>query len=321
MFKPEIEIRDGTYGKRAMVIGPWQPAFTNVALKEQIVEIAYMAIPLAKGTDDLAFLNNFDDLLALSITTPSEMAFSNHEIVYKFKELRELVYAVKITQDFDLLKFPQLESLSIKWTPGKTDSVFACTKLRLLDLSRYSEENLERMKDLSNLKTLVLSRGRLRTLKGIEHISQLERLLITSCSQLEDLTDICCLESLKDLAISGCKNIVDVSPIENLKNLTTLILENLGEIASIRPLANLFGLERFGFAGSTNIRDGDLAILVGLPNLKTAAFRNRKHYSHTREETASIIESRTETVPRNTSQFGNLKNQKWVQMINSRRQK
>ena len=65
--------------------------------------------------------------------------------------------------------------------------------------------------------------------------------------------------------------------------LGSLGLDNMGDIQSLKPLAQLSQLHRVTFVESTNILDGDLSPLVGLPSLELVSFQNRRHYSHRRE--------------------------------------
>lgn len=86
------------------------------------------------------------------------------------------------------------------------------------------------------------------------------------------------------LHISTCTKIRDISPVATLNSLRELFLNTCGEIESIRPLRSLQDLEKFIFYESTNVLDGDLTPLKGLPKLKEVAFQNRRHYSHTAED-------------------------------------
>ncbi len=71
--------------------------------------------------------------------------------------------------------------------------------------------------------------------------------------------------------------------LASLVKLRTLDLNNDGEIASLKPLDKLIRLERVTFYETTNILDGDLSPIIS-KNLSRVAFKNRRHYSHTREE-------------------------------------
>ena len=88
---------------------------------------------------------------------------------------------------------------------------------------------------------------------------------------------------MEELWLVGSRKISSLEGLKNNLELRKLIIENLGDIESLSPLKNLLKLEMVIFLGSTNIVDGDLSVLNDLPLLKNVGFKNRKHYSHTRD--------------------------------------
>ena len=88
------------------------------------------------------------------------------------------------------------------------------------------------------------------------------------------------MTNLEELEIHACRRIRSIDEIGCL----TLHLNNDGDIESIKPLAKLGGLESMSFYESTNIIDGDLSPLLNQKNLSRVSFKNRRHYSHQREE-------------------------------------
>ena len=64
----------------------------------------------------------------------------------------------------------------------------------------------------------------------------------------------------------------------------TFDLSNGGLIQSLGALEGLENLERFTFYETTNIVDGDLSPIFMLPNLRSVAFQERRHYSHKRAD-------------------------------------
>jgi internalin A len=85
------------------------------------------------------------------------------------------------------------------------------------------------------------------------------------------------------LEIGTCRKIRVIDEVSSLAKLREFYLDNVGDIQSLKPLAQLSQLHRVTFVESTNILDGDLSPLVGLPNLELVAFQNRRHYSHRSE--------------------------------------
>ena len=89
---------------------------------------------------------------------------------------------------------------------------------------------------------------------------------------------------LEVLELETCKRLEAIDFLRPMRRLRDLSLVNCGPIDSLAPLADAEALERFFFYESTNVRDGDLSILLTLPWLREVSFMNRKHYSHTREQ-------------------------------------
>jgi hypothetical protein len=85
------------------------------------------------------------------------------------------------------------------------------------------------------------------------------------------------------LNIEACRAVGSIDEVGSLSRLRKFHLNNNGEIASLKPLKTLSALESVVFWESTNIRDGDLSILVQ-KNLSRVSFQNRRHYSHSRED-------------------------------------
>jgi hypothetical protein len=92
------------------------------------------------------------------------------------------------------------------------------------------------------------------------------------------------LANLEELNIDTCRAIRSIEEVSALSRLRRLHLSNDGEIESLKPLDTLNGLEAVTFVESTNIVDGDLSPLVRQKNLRRVSFRNRRHYSHRRED-------------------------------------
>ena len=63
--------------------------------------------------------------------------------------------------------------------------------------------------------------------------------------------------------------------------LKELDLFNMGRIDSLKFVEALPELERVRLSGSTEVGDGDLAVLTLHPNLKAAAFTPKNHYNIT----------------------------------------
>ncbi|GAA2542151.1 MULTISPECIES: leucine-rich repeat domain-containing protein [Streptomyces] len=126
------------------------------------------------------------------------------------------------------------------------------------------------------------------SLRGLRHLTMLEKLDFYQCDGLTDLTEVGELTSLTDLDLGGCTSVEDLTPIGRLSRLTRLDLSRCGAVEDFEPLLNLSSLRQLGlswtkvrslrmFGGalaaleSLNLRScrslTDLDGLAGLPNL------------------------------------------------------
>jgi hypothetical protein len=66
----------------------------------------------------------------------------------------------------------------------------------------------------------------------------------------------------------------------------------MGKIPTLRFLSRLQNLEEIIFWEDTNVVDGDVGLLLKLPKLKNAGFRNRRHYTYRVEEVNRLLQSK-----------------------------
>ncbi|WP_205702860.1 hypothetical protein, partial [Botryobacter ruber] len=102
---------------------------------------------------------------------------------------------------------------------------------------------------------------KLASLEGIESLTNLLDLTITTCSKISNIDPVIKLEKLRSLEINNCKDIDSIKPVKNLKHLEKLWVIN------------------------TNIIDGDLVPCIGR---KDAFCTPKKHYSHSSKEIDKI---------------------------------
>ena len=174
--------------------------------------------------------------------------------------------------------FPTLISLSLDWRP-KSESMFGCSSLEELNVSGLPGPTLDELSQLQNLSKLSIAGGGISKLSGRGRLSSVRELGLYYITKLTDLDGIENLRALEVLDVETCKKIDQLDQISNLVRLKQLTLANCGDIASIKPIRNLKNLETVHFWESTNILDGGLSPLAGLPNLQDVRFKNRKHYS------------------------------------------
>jgi internalin A len=200
------------------------------------------------------------------------------------RHLRDLNLNAYFKTPVDFSVFTELQRLHLDWGPG-AESIAAATQLEDLSINRYPGTDLALFRELARLRRLRLASGRrLTSLRGIEAFRRLEELRLLDLRVLSDLDPIVGVsETLRSLEFNTCRKIDRLDALRPLRNLTRLHVLNCGDIESLAPVLGL-PLEALLFYESTNIRDGDLGVLLKLPELTDTSFANRRHYSNTREE-------------------------------------
>jgi Leucine-rich repeat (LRR) protein len=114
----------------------------------------------------------------------------------------------------------------------------------------------------------------------------LKQINIFFCKNLKNIEPIGKLQQLEKITFQGCKNISSIESLSELKNLKTLFYINNVKIETLENLYPLINLEQIDLF-DTEILDGKLHVLEYLyknHKLKKINFKNKKYYSHTREQ-------------------------------------
>ncbi|MFJ9860491.1 leucine-rich repeat domain-containing protein [Streptomyces albogriseolus] len=82
------------------------------------------------------------------------------------------------------------------------------------------------------------------SLRGLRHLTMLEKLDLHQCDGLTDLTEVGELTRLTDLDLGGCTSVEDLTPIGRLTRLTRLDLSWCGAVEDFDPLLHLSGLRQ-----------------------------------------------------------------------------
>jgi len=284
----KITLVESAYGLKASLESEWTPDTAAYLASYNVVELE---LNVAKGWTERAGISFLSELTFLKSFELFNFGIKDISPIHALGNLRRLGITTYCSSTIDFSKFPFLESCSLEWRP-KATSLFDCTTLRELFVNRYKGKDTRAFSNLVNLESLQLLNAPVTNLRGLRTLARLRELRLARLTQLMSLEGIEVLTALENLTVSTCRKITSVEKIEPLTNLRNLDLDNDGDIASLRPLERLNELERIGFDTSTNILDGDMTVLIGLPKLKRVAFQNRKHYTHTREELNAIFAKR-----------------------------
>ena len=236
--------------------------------------------------------------------------------ISELDQLEELVISTKGKVKEKTFSFERLKSLK-RFASTEFDfydeNLFSCPELTYLSLyDSYRWEDVSKLAKAQGLKELYLSGGRLKSLQGIGDMRVLEELTVNRC-QINSLTGIEELQNLKEFAAYDLRKLEDISVIKQMPNLVLLSFQAcnkvedfsvIGEVKNLRDLGienktiptlgfleGLSKLETLAIAG-TNVLDGDLSVLYRLPALKSAGFKNKRHYNAKESEfsEAAIIE-------------------------------
>jgi len=179
-------------------------------------------------------------------------------------------------------EFPHLIDCGLEWRP-KARSLFDALGLRVLFVHGFSGSDARQFGRLKSLESLTILGSPIRSLEGLAPLHELRSLRLGDLRQLLSLSGVENLIRLEKLELNTCRKISAIDGVSSLAKLRELYLDNMGDIQSLQPLLHLSQLRRITFGESTNILDGDLSPLVGLPGLELVSFQNRRHYSHRRE--------------------------------------
>ena len=230
---------------------------------------------------------SIDDLNVVTLNLTSDAA------VQTLPGLRSLLLQSYATNRVDITAFPKLEKLWTYWRSG-SETALEATRLRALTIAKYPFASVEPLARLIALEHLGLRNSRrLESLTGIDHMHRLVKLELIDDRRLSDIEALATADCrLTHLRIQDCRRLAHIDPIAHQRDLAELHLSDCGDVHSIRPLSGLPRLERLWLDGTTNIVDGDVSVLVGLPSLQETAFAPRRHYSMRPEEIERAIAAR-----------------------------
>ncbi|WP_062057702.1 hypothetical protein [Aquimarina longa] len=188
---------------------------------------------------------------------------ADEKFIYEFSKLEGLAISLFHDSNFilDCSRLPKsLYSLNLSvWSKKHIINLEALndTDLEVLYVADFDEKDLTKLSGLTNLKGLSVTRSKIKSLKGIEMLTNLERISFGGVRSLTDISDITALQNLKHLEFDICWKLKDFSPIGELKKLKELELLDCKNLESIKFVKNLPNLKRLSTLGTTIINDYD----------------------------------------------------------------
>jgi internalin A len=277
-----VALERGQYGLRAVLQAPWSD---TIRRRIQEAGIRELELNYAKGWkgDDLSFLESVSDLQVLKIL---DFKIKDIDPIHLLRDLRSLSVSTYCSSKIHFECFPHLEECSLEWR-NDAASLFQCTTLRKLWLNSYRGSSTEPFANLKQLESLSIWNASIRDLKGLSELLKLRELSLARLPKLASLSGIESLCNLQKLEIDTCRAIRSIGEIRNLRKLRKLWLNNDGRIESLKPIRDLTELKSVLAIESTYIVDGDLSPLLLNKELLHVSFKNRRHYSHRREDFGS----------------------------------
>lgn len=269
-FKIE-DVGDG----RALLLADSFSAHLIKQLDVTISQITELWALWREDPGDLSLLSCFAALERLHIINRTNARLDKIEAL---KDLKVLTIESNQAVSLNVNSWPLLEELAARWD-GPILNLERAAKLKRLRIFSWRGHDLYSLDLPPHLLRLELYGGPLHTLSGIERCAFLEELSLIDLRKLADFSTIGTLKSLRLVRIDTCRKLESLDPIASLPNLEVLHIDNVGEIHSLEPLRANRKLRKLYFIESTNIKDGNTAIVNEMA-IRDFGFQNRKHYNY-----------------------------------------
>jgi internalin A len=225
------------------------------------------------GTN-LDFLESVGDNLAGLEVSGS---FADDSGVAACRNLIELNLNTDCTNRLEWNSFTALEdvfcySSRIDDTFGKVDS------LRRVSVYGADSSVLDTLAQL-NLLELTLRSARIQEAPSLSKWPALKSLDVGYAPKMVDFSGLERVDnSLNRLTLNACSKLGTLDFVRRHAELEYLDFSDCRKVASLQSLQSLSQLKELYFYGNTEILDGDLSPLAGLPQLKRAVYVPRKRY-------------------------------------------
>jgi hypothetical protein len=272
-------LENSGYGTKMVLAGSWEDGYVDTV---RTCHVSDLELNYARGwkRSDLSFLQALIGLEAIRIV---DRLLDDISPLHSLVNLHFMSIHTYCRTHLDFSCFPKLEKCFLEWRRG-AESVFECLSLKWLYLNCFKGKDSHAFTKLVNLERLIIGNGPLPDVRGLAALSNLRHLALYNLRNLSSLEGIEQLSSLRHLEVRGCRRIRNIDLVTQMSGLEVLDISNCGEIESLRPITGLPNLVHVDFIQDTNILDGDLSPLLTLPKLGDLGFRNRRHYSHKRQD-------------------------------------
>ena len=196
----------------------------------------------------------------------------------------------------EVITMGRLKSLTLEDADGMNDfSAFgAVDGLEELVIESENLKALDFLKRMPQLKSLGLADGELLNLDGIEVLESLEKLSVTDCDELKNMSAVEGMTGLRELTLENAYDCEEPS-LGELTGLTRLTLQNFHSCGFLRNLTNLTELtlhgcdlpENIDLSGltqlkeltcTTSLSDRSLRFIGGISSLESVNLRGMVTY-------------------------------------------
>jgi hypothetical protein len=266
-------------------------AVKGVAISPQRMDRPNGGRTLGYKSLDISFLERLESVeINILITDPDR--YGHLEPLYSLQRLKNLA----ITKESSSFSATKLKSthlaylravkLNEKTLPLSDNKL---TELTLLEFNG-SYRDISHFPDYPNLKKITFNSGNILNLNGLEKYISLREFHGHNLETLKSISALALMQ-LQVVDFDHCQNIQDLNEISKCKTIVKLHLNYLGRLQSLRFLKPCNSIDMLAFAG-TDIQDGDLSVLLEMPNLKRVGFLENSQYSHTPEQIREYLNSR-----------------------------
>jgi hypothetical protein len=219
------------------------------------------------------FLSSLTGLKAVVVQDPDKDEI-DISVLSELSRLQFLVVGAH-RQSLDMAKLTDLRELRLAFNAKDRLPLAAQSQLVTLALHYFKSKgrDLTGLGPYRALEILELNLGNTERLMGIDRFKY--------CRELWDLSG---LEKtpVSEVLLQSCKKIMNFEPLGSCENLSTLGINRGGVLENLAFLSGLKQLRDFRLT-ETDVRDGDLSILMQLP-LDHIALLDKRGFSHTEKE-------------------------------------
>lgn len=279
MSQNVVEYEQNQFGTKATVVGEITPSDIGEMRRFLVQDLD---LNYAKGWvgTDLSFLPELPWLKSLHVV---HREIQTVEPIHCLRELRSLNVVTYCRTPIRLEQFPFLESFGLDpWRSG-SESVFDCKTLKDLFIYSYTGKSSAPFKSLANLECLQLLNCSLQEIADFASLNKVLKMRLTYFRNLASLDGIEGMTGLEELTIAKARGVHSLTPLCALKHLRVVNLDSLGVLDTISGFDSAENLISFGM-DETEIADGDLSVMLRLPQILFIGYPEKRHYRPRKSE-------------------------------------